>query len=523
MTRPLVYTDAFAAHAAHFPGKPALVDTAGTVTYGRLWECATRIGRSLRRLGVGRGDMVVVALEPSAAQAVALVGIMAAGAVACPLNVRLAPPEVAEFIGPLRPRLVIAVTRHAGLTASTGVEVVMIPDDAEPEDIASRLEGTDGAERTLDRMEPIEEGDPILVVGTGGTTGVPKAATYSHRGLWTWSAISAHIQEMRQDDVQVYLSPFFHSTIVTNLLTMLFIGATTEIHSGYDDEAIVDGLNSDRLSWLYAAPTVLMRLLDSPGLRHGRVGRLRVLAFGSMKSPAEMPGRLRAAFPGIRLITGYGTTEFGPVTRLKGDEIGSQPGCVGRPVPGARIEIRNAAGERMLVGQEGEIVVWCPWQMDGYWGRPEQTAACTVEGGIRPGDIGQFDADGLLHLRGRSKEAIKTGGENVWPAEVENALLRHPSVVDVVVYGVEDGAWGERVEAAVVAAPGAALSLEEVRRFGRTLIASYKLPRSLRLIDQVPLTHLNKPDREAVQRAAQLEPLPDMVERGSSTSTKRKR
>jgi fatty-acyl-CoA synthase len=160
--------------------------------------------------------------------------------------------------------------------------------------------------------------------------------------------------------------------------------------------------------------------------------------------------------------------------------------------------------------------------MDGYWGRPDQTAASMVDGGIRPGDIGQFDAEGFLHLKGRSKEAIKTGGENVWPAEVENALLRHPGVLDIVVYGVEDGIWGERVEAAVVVAPGSSLSLDDIRTFGRTLIAAYKLPRSFRLIDRVPLTHLNKPDRAAVQRAAEREPLPDMIEQGSPASGRRK-
>src|SRR5262249_51126010 len=144
---------------------------------------------------------------------------------------------------------------------------------------------------------------------------------------------------------------------------------------------------------------------------------------------------------------------------IKGDEIGTEPGCVGRPVPGARIEIRGAGGERLAAGAEGEVVVWCPWQMEGYWGRPDQTADVLVEGGIRPGDVGRLDDDGRLHLMGRSKEAIVTGGENVWPAEVENALLAHPDVVDAVVYGVDDAVWGERVEAAVVLAPGAGVGL----------------------------------------------------------------
>jgi fatty-acyl-CoA synthase len=510
MSRPLVYTDALAAHAAQVPGRAALIDSTGTVTYGQLWDSATRIARSLGRLGIGRGDMVVVAMDPSTAQAVAILGAMAAGAVACPLNIRLAPPEVLEFLGPLQPRLALLAERHAGLVAGIQLERMVIGDDADHSAIAAAFEEFAGGVPARP-LPSIDEDCPALVVATGGTTGVPKAATYSQRGVWIWSSVCGHIQEMRQDDVQLYLAPFFHSTIVTNLMTPLFMGAAIRVLPGYDEEAIVAALNADELTWLYAAPTVLVRLLEAPGLRRGRQGRLRVLAFGSMRSQAEMPGLLRQAFPGIRLITGYGTTEFGPVTRLKGDEIEGDPGCVGRPVPGARIQILGPQREVLPTGEEGEIVVWCPWQMTGYWGRPELTEEAMVEGGIRPGDIGQFDDRGFMHLMGRSKDAIRTGGEAVWPAEVENALLAHPAVQDVVVYGVDDRVWGERVEAALVLTPGAHLGLEELRAFGRGLIASYKLPRSLRVLERIPLTHLNKPDRLALKRAAEREPLPDMV------------
>jgi fatty-acyl-CoA synthase len=511
MTRPLVYTDALAAQGAQIPGRAALIDASGAVTYGQVWESATRIARSLGRLGIGRGEMVVVAMEPSATQAVAILGVMAAGAVACPLNIRLAPPEVLEFLGPLQPRLALLAERHSGLLATVALERLVIRDDADHAAIAKALEDLAGGRAAATTLPALDEDQPALVVATGGTTGVPKAATYSQRVLWAWSAVSGQIQEMRQDDVQLYLAPFFHSTIVTNLLTPLFLGATIRVLPGYDEAAIVAALNADELTWLYAAPTVLVRLLEAPGLRRGRPGRLRVLAFGSMRAQAEMPDHLRQAFPGIRLITGYGTTEFGPVTRLKGDEIEGDPGCVGRPVPGARIEIRGPESEVRPRGEEGEMVVWCPWQMTGYWGRPDLTEAATVEGGIRPGDIGRFDERGFMHLIGRSKEAIRTGGENVWPAEVENALLVHPAVEDVLVYGVEDRVWGERVEAALVLAPGTQLGLEELRAFGRGLIASYKLPRSLRVLERIPLTHLNKPDRLALKRAAEREPLPDMV------------
>jgi fatty-acyl-CoA synthase len=496
LSRPLIFTEAVAAHAASFPGKTALIDAAGPVTYGELWSSVTSIAASLAGRGIGRDDMVAVALEPSVEQAAALLGVMAAGAVACPLNIRLAPPEVATFLGPMGPKLAIASERHGGLARAAG---------APPVTLAELTAGPPGT------PAPIDERQPMLVVGTGGTTGIPKAATYSHRGVWAWCATCGHIQEMRQEDVHLYLSPFFHSTLVTNLLTPLFTGATVHVLPGYDEEAIVAGLNTDRYTWLYAAPTVLTRLLDAPGLRRGREGALRVIAFGSMKSQPEMPGRLREAFPRIRLITGYGTTEFGPISRIKGDEIGREPSCVGRPVPGARIEIRGPSGDRLPLGTDGEIVVWCPWQMEGYWGRPDQTAEVLVDGGVQPGDIGAFDESGRLYLRGRSKEAIVSGGENVWPAEVETALLAHPALIDVVVYGVDDPVWGERVEAAVVLAAGSAIGLDDLRAFGREQIASYKLPRSVRVVAAIPLTPLSKPDRAALRRAAAAAPLPDMA------------
>jgi acyl-CoA synthetase (AMP-forming)/AMP-acid ligase II len=510
LSRQLVFTDAVAAHAHHFPGKPALIDGACTVTYGDIGAASHRIGRALGVLGVRPGEMVVLALEPSAAQAACLIGVMGAGAVACPLNIRLAPREVDAFLEPLGVRIAIASEALAAQLAGAGLEVITVQPGADLNAIVSALESAPALGPASAGRASVE-GDPALVVGTGGTTGVPKAATYSQRGLWIWAAICGHIQEMRQDDVELYLSPFFHSTIVTNLLSMLFIGATVRVLPGYEEEAIVDAINDGAITRMYAAPTVLMRVLEAPTLRPGPQTRLRVIAFGSMKSQADMPALLRSVFPGIRLLTGYGTTEFGPVTRLKGDEIGGDPSCVGRPIAGARVEIRSSAGEPVPAGEAGEIVVWCPWQMTGYWGRPDLSQEVMFEGGIRPGDIGQFGADGRLYLIGRSKDAIKTGGENVWPAEVENALVQHPRVRDAVVYGVTDRVWGERVEAAVVVGPGPELTLAELRAFGREIVASYKLPRSLRVLEQIPLTDLSKPDRAALKRAAERTPLPDMT------------
>src|SRR5258708_14796536 len=305
LSRQLVFMGAVHGRARHFPGKPALIDAACTLTYGDIGAASDRIARALGVLGVGPGEMVVLALEPSAAQAACLIGVMAAGAVVCPLNIRLAPREVDTFVEPLGARLAIASDALAGQLTGAGLEVITVQPGADLNTIVSALEDAPSLGPASARRASLED-DPALVVGTGGTTGIPKAATYSQRGLWTWAAICGHIQEMRQDDVELYLSPFFHPTVVTNLLSMLFIAATVRVLPGYEEDAIVDAINSGAITRMYAAPTVLMRVLEAPALRPGPRTRLRVIAFGSMKSQADMPALIRTVFPGIRLLTGYG-------------------------------------------------------------------------------------------------------------------------------------------------------------------------------------------------------------------------
>jgi fatty-acyl-CoA synthase len=215
---------------------------------------------------------------------------------------------------------------------------------------------------------------------------------------------------------------------------------------------------------------------------------------------------VRQALPGADLITGYGTTEFGPVTRVyTADFLSNRDVGVGRPVPAADVVIVDPVTMRILTAPEaeGEIAVACPWQMTGYAGAKSETKdALLASGHIRSGDIGQFDPEGFLHFRGRYKEIVITGGENVFPIEVERVIADHPSIVDVAVYGVDDDTWGERVEAAVVVRPQTSVTIDEVRDFCRSRLAGFKIPRSLVIYDDLPLTPNSKVDKRRLSEAS---------------------
>jgi acyl-CoA synthetase (AMP-forming)/AMP-acid ligase II len=222
-----------------------------------------------------------------------------------------------------------------------------------------------------------------------------------------------------------------------------------------------------------------------------------------MASDPEFVDELLDLLPNAQLSTSYGATEFGPVTHLGHAEL--LAGCrsgVGRPVPGVSISIQPTDDERPGPGVPGDVVVRCPWSASGYVGRAEETAATFTPEGVRLADVGALDDDGRLTLLGRRSDMVVTGGENVFPTEIEAVLATHPDVAEVVVFGVPDPIWGERVEAAIVTRDSASPTVVGLREFARGRLAPYKLPRSVRVLDRIPLTPNNKPDRRALRAAS---------------------
>jgi len=396
------------------------------------------------------------------------------GCVAAPLNTRLTAGELDGYVRRLRPAVVV---------------------DAPP-----AFEGVAPA-----AAEPASGDVGALVIGTGGTTGVPKAAIFTHEALGRWTLAAIGHQHVRRTAVELSATPFFHGFLVSGLMTTLLAGGTIRLLDRFDPERAVEAIVDHGVTRMSAPPTMLVAMAALLADAGRTADGLRTVLFSSSEPPAGLAERLAEAFPRVELMTGYGTTEFGPTARLYlAEETRTFPhGCVGRPIPGVDVAILREDGSRADPGEQGEVAVYTPWRMREYLENPEETALVSAPGErIRSGDLGVLDAEGLLHLRGRSKDVISSGGENVYPVEVEAVLGRHPAVAAIAVYGAPDPYWGERVEAAVVPRPGASVALDELVAFGREHLAGYKLPKALRTVDELPMTANMKVSRRALREAA---------------------
>jgi acyl-CoA synthetase (AMP-forming)/AMP-acid ligase II len=474
-------------------------DDIGTLTYGRLIAAVDAVGGGLALLGVRPGDRVALAMTPSAPYLVVLLATLLRGCAACPLNTWLTAQELSPYIDRLTPRFLIADPAHAGLADALGVESVVLPE--------SQAEGTmDARLRRLWRPGPthplVDERAPALIIGTGGTTGTPKGVVLDHRALWLRANSCAWHGNKLPDDVDLSLSPFFHASIITSPLAAMFVGGTVRVLERFDADRALDAIGEGATS-MNGVATMLTRLVRHP--RFGSIdrGHVRSVAWGGMASTAEFAQSVLRAFPGARLQSGWGAAELGPVTRiLHRDFCEGRVAGIGRPQIGATVRVVGDDGRDLPAGEIGELAVCCPWQAIGYWDLEQETRSTWGPAGVQVGDLGWKDEHGWFHMSGRRNDKIVSGGENVFPLEVENVLARHPSVEDVTVYGARDDYWGERVEAAVVAKADHVVDELELREFARGKLAAYKIPKAVRVVERLPLTANGKPDRRLLAERA---------------------
>ena len=486
-------------HSRWRSGAEAIVHPKETVTFRDLWQRATEVASDLAAAGSGPRDRVAIALEPGADYVATVLGTLLIGATAVPMNTRLTADEAAAFLHPVAPGLAVASEQHLPMLGRLGCSGARSLQSVEGLAVAMRVEADPSAG---------ESGElPALVLGTGGTTGTPKGALFSHQALWRWIMAAAAHNNVRSSDTELFVAPFYHGTLVTGLLTTLAMGGRVVIEDGFDEERVVRHIGSGTVTRLLGASTVVNRILEAAQDADMSRCRLRLLQFGMGASRPGFAGEIQAVFPSAAVVTGYGATEFGPVTRTYSWEFDDhgEPIGVGRPVAGVDMTIELDGELRDESGIQGEILVSSPWQMGRYVVADDSVEEQARRGHyIRSGDIGCFDKDGFLILTGRSKETIRTGGENVYPAEVEAVLHRCAGVAECAVYGVSDVEWGERVEAAAVLAPGAGpVDLAELDRHLRGHLAGYKIPKQIRVVDRLPLTSNFKVDRRLLRSLAE--------------------
>jgi fatty-acyl-CoA synthase len=482
------------------PARVAIVDRTrgGRHTYADLNASAARWARVLVSLGVAPGDRVAT-LTGNRVETIGLFfGATRIGAVLVPLNWRLSVAELARVIDDAAPVMIIGEDRFRSLgeaaiqAAESSVRWLELDRDAASLLAAADLRGN---------IKPVsaEPDAPAMLLYTSGSTGKPKGAILPHRQIY-YNAVATTVGwQIGSDDVAVVANPLFHTGGWHVFSTPLWHrGGRIVLLDQFDATAFLDAIVEERVTLAFGVPTQIVMMTQSASW--GReMPSLRFLISGGAPCPEALGGTVRAA--GISFRQGYGLTECGPnCFALTDEEATRRPGAVGWPSPFLEMRLASGIGNRESgIDEPGELLLRGPQMFGGYFNDPVRTAeAIDADGWLHTGDLATRDADGAYRICGRKKDMFISGGENVFPGEVEAALSECPGIGEAVVVGVPDEKWGEVGRAFVLRRSGEEVTAEQIIAHARQRLAAYKVPKSVVLVDELPRLGSGKPDRQAL-------------------------
>jgi acyl-CoA synthetase (AMP-forming)/AMP-acid ligase II len=472
------------------------------ISFAELDEGANRVANGLAALGVEPGERVAFLGKNHPFYFEALLGAARMGAVMTPVNWRLAPPEVAYILDNCGAQVVFVGEGFAEVLASIRADCPHIEQIIGID--APDYPGTDyriwrdgfSATRPYHR---VRAEDDALQLYTSGTTGKPKGAVMTHGSILSSRDAAASGEEMRQwqepipGDVTLLAMPCFHISGTGTGIGTMVAGSNSIVIPEYDPAKALDLIQNYNISKIFLVPAAIQILLNHPRVTETDFSRLKYITYGASPIPLELMREAMRVI-GCGFVQMYGMTETsGTIVALDPEdhvpEGSPRMRSVGKPLAGVELKIIDEAGNPVAAGAVGEIATRSSKNMRGYWNNADATAATIdADGWLRTGDAGYLDEDGYLYIHDRVKDMIISGGENVYPAEVENALYSHPKVADVAVIGIPDEKWGEAVKACVVVKPGEELTEAELIAHARQHIAGYKCPKS---VDFIPALSRN--------------------------------
>jgi acyl-CoA synthetase (AMP-forming)/AMP-acid ligase II len=477
-------------HAVRTPDKPITVFEGTTLSYGEMAERARALAGGLHRRGVGRGDVVALFSYncPEFLETVFAANYL--GAIAMPINWRLAAPEVRYII------------EHSGAQALVcDPDLLDVADDATSGmDTLLRTcvnENAQAGWTTLAALRIADDGlqqqamaadDVHRLMYTSGTTGRPKGVMLTHANL-AWKNL-AHIVEFgfTGTDLGLACGPLYHvGALDLTTTSLIAAGATTIIHRGFDAAAVVDELERSRVTTVWLAPAMVNAIMALPDVEKRDLSSVRIIINGGEKMPIPLIERIQRTFPSAWFADAYGLTEtVSGDTFLDRSSIMTKLGSVGRPCLYLELDVWDEVGRSVPPGESGEIVVRGPKVFKGYWRDSEATEQAFAGGWFHTGDVGVRDDDGYLWIVDRVKDMIVSGGENIAGSEVERVLYEHESVLEAAVVGRTDERWGEVPVAFVVRRPGAEVTSDELLEHCRTQLARFKVPKAVTFLDALP-------------------------------------
>ncbi len=508
----LIYHRQFLPAMQTFAEKTAVIDgsyRASFEVHGKRVLCLADAMR--RTLGLARGDRFAV-MAANCHEYLELYHAAYLGAgIINPLNLRLAGKEL-EYIVEDSGTGIVFVDAHFAqvfddamrLGESSGAirQVVLMGPGDGPCDL--------GYEDLLASGEPVvpkepEEEDPVVLMYTGGTTGLPKGVLVTQRAeILNCYHAGMVLGRFKPSEVSLLQTPIFHAASMVSLLATTGCGGTQVLVPMFEPGEVIRLIEEHRVTLTMMVPTMIAMMVNHPAFAPERIASLESLTYGASPMPAELLDRLLAMLPDLELNQGYGMTESASVLTFNGPDHHRPDDprlrSVGRPVPGVELSIQNEGGEILPTGETGEVCAKGGNLMSEYWHKPEATAEAFRGGWYHTGDAGYLDDEGFLFLVDRVKDMIISGGENVYSVEVENAISGHPAVDEVAVIGVPHELWGEQVHAVVVRKTGAEVSEAEVIEYARSSIAGYKVPKSVEFRDEpLPLSGAMKVLKRALR------------------------
>lgn len=476
------------------PNRPLLTFEGQTWTYAEFAERSARVADVLRSGGVVAGDRVAYLAFNHHTFLECMFGCARIGAIFVPLNFRLTGPELAFMLddadvstmiaGPEHRSILDAVRGEVPVQRWIGVEGTTGGDGAEWEDYEVLLE----AATPVEEIAQIDPAETALIMYTSGTTGRPKGAMLTHENIW-WNNVGTMMTgEYTDAEVTLVMAPLFHigGLNVTTLVVMQR-GGHVILHRHFEPDAALAAIEEHRVTSLFGVPAMFLFMSHADGFETADLSSINITICGGAPVPEPLQKRYKGL--GVPFQQGYGLTETSPSLTVLAKEFGqAKLGSAGQPVFFMEMKLIDDDGATVTEPfAKGEICAKGPNIMKGYWNRPDATAdAIDPDGWFHTGDAGYVDEDGFYYVVDRVKDMVISGGENVYPAEVEDIVSAHPSIAEVAVIGTPSEQWGEAVTAVVALVENETLTLEALREFAGASLARYKLPSRLEIVEEIP-------------------------------------
>ena len=508
------------AAAERFGDLVAVVDGDTRLTYAELLEAARTFGAALVASGVEPGDRVSIWAFNSVEWVVAVLGLWQAGAVLVPINTRSKGAEAAGLLSRAHVKVLVTVTDFLGtdyvaMLRATGVELldlttIVVARGKAPEGTETwagfLARATEEARAEVERRAAaVRPDDPADILFTSGTTGVPKGAVHTHSRTLVVATDWPVMTGLTAGDKYLMVNPYSHTFgLKAGILACVSVGATMLPEPVFDVDRTLQRVADEKVTCFPGTPTLFQAILDHPERDRYDLSSLRIATIGGADIPVELVRRMLDELPFSVLISGYGLTEGGTAaSTAPDDDPKTIATTVGRLRPTFELRLVDKDGNDVPHGEAGEILLRSGSVMLEYLDDPEATAqALSPDGWLRTGDIGQLTEAGLLKIVGRVKDMFIVGGFNAYPAEIENALLRHPDVQHVAVIGIPDERMGEVGMAFIVRRPGSTVTGDDIIQWSREQMANYKVPRVVEFLDELPLNATGKVVKGALRERA---------------------